>query len=468
MLFTSGWIRGSVEVSPSSSRERTRAPLEHTVKPVAESFREFVNAQSASGWVMLSALLLALGIANSPLADDYARLLHMDLGILVGDLRVSMSLQHWVNDGLMALFFFLLGLELKRELLVGRLSELRNATGVLLAALGGMAVPGACYALLTMGTNVTHGWAIPVATDTAFALALLVLLGDRVPTAARAFLVGLAIIDDLGAILIIALVYTSDLNAAMFPAAAAAVGALVVFNVFGVRNRLPYLFVGVALWGIFLQLGLHGTFAGVVVALAAPVRPQIARMRFVEKTQRRLQAFEHAHDRQTEGIIEQPEQQQIAEDVLRVAVQATPPLSRWESHLEKPVSFLIVPIFAFCNAGIVLDGDSIAAAWRNQMSFAILAGLLIGKPLGILGGIGLGKLTGIASMPDGLSWRVLLGLGLLGGIGFTMSLFIANLSFSTNLELLNIAKQGVILTSIVAAIIGYSWLRWAPRENTSH
>lgn len=445
---------------PSSSDDPVKAPLESVAENLAEPFRGFVRAQSASGWVLLTATLLAILLANSPWREHYFALIRAQFGLSLAGAELRMSLQQWVADGLMAAFFFLLGLELKRELLVGQLSELRRAVSVICAAIGGMAVPAVLFFASTFGGAEREAWAIPVATDTAFALMVLVLLGSRVPIAARAFLVGLAIVDDLGAILIITFVYTATLDTLLLWLAVLALAVLAGLNLIGVRKALPYAIVGLLLWWLFLQLGLHGTLAGVVVALAAPVRPAISRRSFVRRLEDRLHEFEETHDSRTDTILEQPQQQKIALDVLRASEKATVPLRRWETYLQTPVSFIVIPAFAFMNAGVVLTGG---LAWTSNLSLGISLGLLIGKPLGILLGIWFGRRLGIADLPESLSWLHVAGIGLLGGIGFTMSLFIATLSFGEGSLALEVAKQSIIGTSLLAGLLGFAWLRWLAR-----
>lgn len=440
--------------------ERIRAPLEKPARALTEPFRDFVDAQGASGWVLLAATLAAILAANSAWAPQYFQLLEVKLSVGLAGAELAMSLQHWVNDALMALFFFLLGLELKRELLVGRLSDLRRAASVVCAAVGGMAFPAGVFLLTAQDPELSTGWAIPVATDTAFALMILVLLGNRVPAAARAFLVGLAIVDDLGAILLIAFVYSRSFDATLWVPTALTCAALAGLNLTGVRRGLPYAVAGVTLWLLFIHLGLHGTLAGVVVALAAPVRPEIPRRAFAAQLRRRVHRFEAKQDDATDTILEQPDQQAIAHEVLRAAERATPPLSRWERHLENPISFLVMPLFALFNAGIDLSGAAIATAWASNLSIAVFLGLLVGKPLGILAGIGFGRLLGLAALPEDLSWRHVLGIGLLGGIGFTISFFIATLSYGEHSSLLEIGKQSIIMASLCAGLSGYAWLRW--------
>ncbi len=453
--------------SPNTPPEGVHAPLEKTANRLSEPFRDFIGTESSCGWLLLCTTFAAVVIANSRWNHAYFDLLHIEFGLKLAGVTFQMTLQHWVNDGLMALFFFLLGLELKRELLVGQLRQLRNASAVLCAASGGMLLPAALFLAAADTHEISKGWAIPVATDTAFALMLLVLLGNRIPASARAFLVGLAVVDDLGAIVVIAIGYTSQFDTAPLIPVSLCLAVLFALNLGGVRSGVGYLVVGVVLWALFLRMGLHGTLAGVVVACAAPVRPAIARRSFVEKIEEKIERFKEKHDTATATILEQPEQHDIARDVLHVASEATAPLRRWETRLQKPISFVVMPTFALMNAGVAVSGDALKVAWASGLSTAILLGLLIGKPLGILSGIALGKLTRIAELPATLTWRHLIGLAMLGGIGFTMSLFIATLSFADHPQLLEIAKQCVIGTSVLAGVLGYAWLRWACQNPSS-
>lgn len=441
--------------------ESVQAPLEDHASKLVEPFRDFANAQSASGWMLVFAALLALVIANSIWSSTYYELLHLQFGITLGNARYQMSLQHCVNDGLMAMFFFLLGLELKREMLVGRLRDIRHSASILFAAVGGMLIPVWLFIMLVDNDPLRKGWAIPAATDTAFALMILVLLGKRVPEAARAFLVGFAITDDLGAILIIAVAYTQEFNGLLLLPTLISISGLALLNLTGVRSGLPYLMVGFLLWLSCTQLGLHGTIAGVIVALSAPVRPEIARRTFVTTLKKRLRKFENRYERESKSILEQPRQQEIAQEVSEVAAKATVPLSRWEARLERPMSFAILPLFAFLNAGVDVSPTAMSNVFTSELSAAIFVGLFVGKPAGILVGLWIGTKTKLAELPESLSWRYLIGIGFLGSIGFTMSLLIAALSFGVNPDLLAVAKTGVIATSFVAGLVGYAWLRWA-------
>jgi NhaA family Na+:H+ antiporter len=444
-------------VTDKASQEPIEAPLEKPAKILVEPFRDFVDAQSGSGWLLLGVTIIAVALANSPWQSLYFDFIHTEFGLTLAGANLRMTLQHWVADGLMAVFFCLLGLELKRELLVGQLSDPRRASSVMCAAIGGMTVPILLFLLVTAGGASQEGWGIPVATDTAFALMVLVLLGERLPIAARAFLVGLAIVDDLGAILFITFAYTGELNTAFIIPAAICAAVLIGLNLTGVRKALPYALVGAVLWLLFLELGLHGTLAGVVVALSAPVRPGISRGAYVNELEGRIEAFQAAHEKNTDTILDQPRQAEVAEKIVALSEEATVPLQRWESALERPVSFFVMPAFAFTSAGVVIAGGS---AWTSPLSLAIFVGLLLGKPLGIVVGVWVGKRLNIADLPEGLRWCHIVGLGLLGSIGFTMSLFIAALTFGEGTVSLDTAKQSVIGTSLIAGLIGYAWLRW--------
>jgi NhaA family Na+:H+ antiporter len=395
----------------------------------------------------------------------YLDLRELPLSASAGPIHFEISLKHLVNDGLMALFFFVLGLELKRELMVGQLGSLRQASSVVFAALGGMIMPAVIFLLVAESEAVRSAWAVPVATDTAFALLVLVLLGKRIPATARTFLVGLAIVDDLGAIILIALAYTRDFSAELLSPTLATLALLVIMNRLGVRNGLLYFTVGVVLWWLVSQLGFHGTVAGVLVALAAPVRAAIPRTHFIAKLRQSLRQFRADHSTATESILEQPEQHDIAEEVLQDAARATVPLKRWESSLGKPINLVIMPLFAFVNAGVSLSASSIAAALKSELCIAIFLGLLVGKLTGIFCGTWLGLKSGLSDLPEGLSLRHVFGIAIVGSIGFTMSLLIATLAFGEDSKLLETATQGIILTSLCGGLLGFAWLRSCPRAS---
>ncbi len=437
-----------------------RNTLEKKVETLVSPFQKLVNDETVSSVFLFAATLLALALANSPLAHDYLKLLHTPIGIEFGRASVGVTLQHIINDGLMALFFLVLGLEIKRELLVGELRDDRRAGPVLAAALGGMLVPALIYFSFNVNQDSVRGWGIPMATDSAFALGVLMLLGSRVNQGLKAFLVAYAIIDDLGAIMVIALFYTESLNFGYFAASAACVGLLVACNVLGLRHILLYLVAGILLWICLLNTGIHGTVAGVLVAATVPARPKRGRSWFVERTRRLTGHLENLHERQEQDgpILADSQQHEAVEAVKQAAELATTPLQRWTYSLERPVLLLVLPLFALANAAITLDFELGARLIASPLSWGIAFGLVFGK------GIGIGLFAwivlrlGWGRLPDGTAMRHVVGLGLLGGMGFTMSIFIADLSFGEGEELV-LAKAAILFASAVAGASGYVWLR---------
>lgn len=368
------------------------------------ALRQFLGGQAASGIVLMGAAALALAIANSPLGPGYEAALHAHAGPL--------SIQHWINDGLMALFFLLVGLEIKRELVAGELSSWSQRMLPGIAAAGGMVVPALIYVAFNRGPTM-QGWAIPAATDIAFALGVIALLGDRVPTSLRIFLTALAIIDDLGAVLIIAFFYTAQLSLPDLGGAALAVGALIALNRFGVKRLSPYLLIGVLLWVLVLRSGIHATLAGVILAFTIPL------------------------DRDDE---------------------ATSPLHRLEHALHAPVGFVIVPVFGLANAGVSMLGLP-PGALTAPVTFGVGLGLVAGKAIGVFGCAMLAIRLGLARMPAQAGATQMAGTALLCGIGFTMSLFITLLAFPDDAIAQTEAKIGILGGSLVAGLAGYAVLR---------
>lgn len=377
--------------------------------------QRFYGSEAAGGIVLLICTAIALAWANSPWANGYASLLHHAIPVGGGRFALHLTVHEWINDGLMALFFFLVGLEIKREMLTGELASIRRAALPIAGAIGGMIVPAALYALFNGGGAGARGWGIPMATDIAFALGIVALLGPRVPVALRVFLAAVAIVDDIGAVLVIAIFYTSSISRTCAVIAAAILAVLLMLNRAGVRNAIPYLVLGVALWIAVLLSGIHATVAGVLLALTIPTRRR---------------------DASDESLLE-----------------------RLERFLHAPVAFLIVPLFALANAGVRIGGASSSGVTMTVLG-GVAVGLVIGKPLGITLASWLAVRTRIAALPDGVSWRLLLGVSWLGGIGFTMSLFVGALAF-TDAALLDSAKLGVLLASCVAAFMGWLMLRSA-------
>jgi len=419
-----------------------------------------------SSGFLFAATVTALLAANSPWAGDYFALWQAPLTLGFGDQRYHVELRHLVNDGLMALFFLVLGLEIKRELLVGELRDVRRAIPVLAAAVGGMLVPAAIYFLFNAGLPSARGWGIPMATDSAFALGALMMLGSRVPAGVKAFLVAFAIIDDLGAILVIALFYTGTLEVSYLGDVALCLGALILCNVAGLRHISIYLMIGAVLWGCVVAAGVHGTVAGVLIAATVPARPRHGRDWFLRTTRHLTSRVEALHrERRDTGILGDPDQHTTVEAVEQVAKAATTPLRRWERSLERPVLLLVLPLFALANAGIPIDGGLLGTGLSSPVAWGILLGLVGGKVLGISLLTWLTVRLGAGRLPGEMGMRHLVGVALLGGMGFTMSVFIAGLSFADAAHL-NVAKLAILLASSVAGVSGYLWLRRAAQTST--
>ena len=377
-------------------------------------FREFLDGEAAGGIILIAAAALALIVANSPLAETYFAALHAYLGPL--------SVLHWVNDALMAVFFLLVGLEIKREMLDGQLSTWPRRMLPGIAAAGGMAVPALVYVAINRDNAAAlPGWAIPTATDIAFALGVLSLLGNRVPASLKVFLTALAIIDDLGAVIIIALFYTSGLSLAYLAAALAVIVVLIVLNRIGVLSLTPYLVLGAVLWVLVLKSGVHATLAGVALALTIPLKV-------------------------TPGIAHDLEHS---------------PLHQLEHALHRFVPLIIIPIFGFANAGVSLAGFT-PATLVEPLTLGVAAGLVVGKLVGVLGASALAIKLGLADLPMRAGWMQMTGIALLCGIGFTMSLFIGLLAFADNPALQDAVKVGILAGSLVAALAGAALLLAAP------
>ena len=435
----------------SVSRER---PVERIVRP----FQDFANKQSSGGVLLIAATVIALVWANSPWAESYTNLWHTKMTVALGDFSVSKDLTHWINDGLMAVFFLVVGLEIKREVLVGELSSVRGAALPVAAALGGAVVPALIYAAINAGTEGAAGWGIPMATDIAFALGVLALLGERAPVALKVFLTALAIVDDIVAVLVIALFYTSEISWGALGVGGVFLAALVVANLIGVGRTLVYALLGIGLWLAFLLSGVHATIAGVLLALTVPAISFINPGAFLERSRYVLDRFEKAGE-QGESVLSNEERQAALHALNNAAYELEPPLHELEHALHPWVVFAIMPIFALANAGVPLGGG-IADALTSPVSLGIVAGLVIGKQLGITLFAWLAVKGGISELPEGIRWRHVYGAGWLAGIGFTMSLFISDLAFSDG-SLVEAAKLGILVASLIAGVVGWTILRGA-------
>jgi NhaA family Na+:H+ antiporter len=423
------------------------------------AFREFARLEAAGGVVLLVAAVAGLAWANSPWASLYASLWETPVVVGVGAFGIAKPLLLWVNDGLMALFFFVVGLELKRELLIGELAGSRRAALPAAAAVGGMVVPAAIYLALNLDGPGSHGWGIPMATDLAFALGVLALLGTRVPVSLKIFLTALAIVDDLGAVLVIALVYTAELNLVALGLGLGIVALMATLALTGVRRVGLYGLLGVALWFAFLKAGVHATIAGVLAALTIPSTARIDTGAFRGGSRRLLDTFE-VLDVEPGAHQLSSQEHEVVLGLAGLIEDVAAPLQRLERALHPWVAFLVMPVFALGNAGVVLDAGLVTSA-AHPVTLGILLGLVLGKLIGILGFTGLAAAVGIAELPPGVTWRHLTGAGLVAGIGFTMSLFIASLAFGDS-PLLDNAKVGILAASLVAGVAGALVLAGAP------
>ena len=428
-------------------------PFQRILSP----FARFTRTESAGGIVLIAATLVALAWANSPWGDSYHHLWETVLTLQVGQYALSYSLHHWINDGLMAVFFFLVGLEIKREFLVGELASVRRASLPIAAALGGMVVPAILYTLLNAGGPGEPGWGIPMATDIAFALGVLALLGPRIPLSLKVFLAALAIVDDLGAVLVIAVFYTDQISWAALGVGMAVLAALIVANRLGARAPIVYVTLGVILWLAFLKSGVHATVAGVLLAMTIPARTRIDTHEFLDRGRRILDYFDASGKEGTDVLTNRPQQAAIQE-MENACEAAQAPLQRIEHELHGPVAFVIIPLFALANAGVHLGGN-LGEAFTNPVALGIILGLVIGKPIGITLFAWLAVRSGVAALPTGTTWQGIRGVSLLGGIGFTMSLFIAALAFPGVPHLNEDAKIGIFAASLVAGIAGFLVLR---------
>jgi NhaA family Na+:H+ antiporter len=433
---------------------------ERAFEKVITPFEEFVHKETTSGLLLMACAVLALVLANSALHHTYEHILHTPLAISLGNWKLEYSLHHWINDGLMWLFFFLVGLEIKREVLVGQLSKIRQAVLPIIAAIGGMVMPALFYYLLNADGIGARGWGIPMATDIAFSIGVLILLGNRVPRSLLTFLVALAIVDDLGAVAVIAIFYTGNIVWGAVGIATLLVGLLVVLNRAGIRSPVPYFLVGILLWLALLQSGIHATVAGILTAWTIPARSKCDIHRFGDligtmgdRIQQRIQSREQClimtDEEQRRGVV-----QALLDGIHMVET----PLQRLEHSLHVPVAFVIIPLFALANAGIPIVPEKIPLLLSEPITLGIILGLVFGKLIGIGGLSLLAVKLGIGQLPEGTQPRHIIGVGLIGGIGFTMSIFISELAFYGQQRELILAKTGVLFASLIAGLCGFIWL----------
>jgi len=420
------------------------------------AFQRFFHSEVSGSILLMVFTAVALAWANSPWADLDEAMLHAPLGVTVGRWSFSMSAAHWVNDGLMAIFFFVVGLEIKRELSVGQLSTFRSALLPVAAALGGLVAPALIYASLNAGTPGERGWGIPMATDIAFALGVLALVGSRVPVGLKVFLTALAIADDLGAVLVIAVFYTERVNLYALGADAALLALLFLAVRYTARMYSLYVILALGIWAAMLASGVHATVAGILVALALPVRARIEPQQFIDAVRGRL-AFLQERSLTRDSMVRNREQMEAIEDVATVTLDFLPAGFALERYLHPITAFLILPVFALFNAGVRLDGR-IQEALMQPVSLGIVLGLFLGKQVGITLTSLVAVKTRQAELPPGVTLAQLYGASILGGIGFTMSIFVAGLAFEEG-PLLAAAKLGILAASAISGVVGFVVLK---------
>lgn len=420
----------------------------------------FIEKQTSVGLLLIFSAVLAMIFANSPLADAYHGFWKQYIHIGINDMVIRKNLLHWINDGLMSMFFFLVGLELKREIMMGELASPRKSMLPVAAAIGGMLLPALIYFYFNEGLDSVSGWGIPMATDIAFALGILYLLGDRVPLTLKVFLTAIAIVDDLGAVIVIALFYTSDLSFLSLAIAALFFLLLIAANQFGIRHTAFYAIMGIGgLWLAILLSGVHATIAAVLAAFAIPTSKKINTPLFLRKV-RLLSHTIKSLEKETD-LKEEHREESITNTIAKfssLTKDATPPLQRLEHNLHPFVSFVVLPLFAFANAGVTIDAESLGFFF-SPVTMGIIMGLIVGKFFGVVLFTRLMVWLKISSLPKGVEWKHIYGVGFLAAIGFTMSLFITELAF-VNEEFLVQAKMGILSASLLAGIIGYSYLNW--------
>ena len=434
--------------APATSHNLPRAPIDRWLRPVARFFK----IEAASGIVLVACTIAALVLTNSAWGHQFEAFWETPLVIAIGNFELKHSLVEWINDGLMVIFFFVVGLEIKWELVAGELTDPRKAALPAVAALGGMVAPAAIYLLIEASEPARTGWGVPVATDIAFVVGCMVLLGPRVPPGVKILLLTLAIVDDIGAVLVIAIFYAGNISLAALALAAMGFGVVYLFNRIGVRSIAIYVLLGIGIWLAFHKAGVHPTVAGVILGLMAPTRA------LVDRAQLKAAAYQPLHPEEGGHVAELDHKQLL--QLAWAAKESIPPLERIEDALQPWVLFAIMPLFALANAGVRLE----AAAMTSSVALAVVAGLVVGKPLGIvLFSLGAVKL-GWARMPSGVNWNTMIGAGCLGGIGFTMSLFIAGLAFQGEPFELEAGKVGTLVGSAISAVVGSTWLIVAARK----
>ncbi|MDF1529542.1 MAG: Na+/H+ antiporter NhaA [Sedimenticola sp.] len=431
--------------------------LQRGLENIHDPFSNFIRAQTTSSLFLLLSTIAALWWANSVYSSTYLNLVHTPIGIFWGDFELRASLKHIINDGLMVIFFFLLGLEIKREVLAGDLALPENRRMLIFCAIGGMVCPAVIYSLFNWSLDSQIGWGIPMATDTAFALGVLTIVRKQMPAGLLAFIVGLAIVDDVGAILVIAIFYTQEISILHLSSAFALIALLAVANYTGVRQPIFYIIVGVATWWMMLKSGVHPTVAGVAIALTVPARTNLPSGKLLDKAKSTINSIQ---DKTVEVDVlgSRRDHEQVLE-MRDFAERASTPLRRWEDALDLPVALFILPLFALVNAGVVFGFGSFINSLQHPVGLGIITGLVLGKLIGISGACWLGLRYKIGRLPDGVNLQYVVGASLIAGIGFTMSTFIATLGFDAQPDQLHNAKTSILVASVFSAFIGVLYIR---------
>lgn len=436
--------------------DNSKNVLQRGLENMQNPFSNFIRAQTTTSLFLLLATIVALWWANSEYVSTYQNLIHTRIGFFLGDFQLQASFKHIMNDGLMVIFFFLLGLEIKREMLAGDLAHPDSRRMLILCAVGGMVIPAVIYSLFNWSLDSQLGWGIPMATDTAFALGVLTLVRKHIPVSLLAFIVGLAIVDDVGAVLVIALFYTQDISLVYLASAFALITFLAVANYASVRQPLFYIIVGLAVWWMMLKSGVHPTFAGVAIALTIPARPKLASGQLLDKAKTTINSMQKKSS-PVDVLGSRIDHEHVLE-VREFAERASTPLRRWEDALDLPVALFILPLFALTNAGIPFDIGSLSHSFQDPTGLGIITGLVLGKFIGISGACWLALRFKVGRLPDGVNFQHVIGASLIAGIGFTMSTFIATLGFDAQPEHLHIAKTAIMIASILSALIGVLYI----------
>jgi NhaA family Na+:H+ antiporter len=423
------------------------------IRPIAKPIEEFIKLEQASSIILMLCTIISLGVANSMFSSDYLQIWDTNIALRVGSFHLEKTVAHFIDDFLMAIFFLLVGLEIKREVLEGQLSSFKKALLPLLCAVGGMLFPALIFSLFNANSEYAKGWGIPTATDIAFSMAVISLLGNRVPLALKVFLIALAIADDLGAVIVIALFYTAHLDFNYLYMAAISLIILIGLNTAGIKQLVVYWIVGAFLWYFTLKSGIHATISGVLFAFCVPFRTEYSKKSLLEMMEEGLEVVK------THLSSSDVKPRDITEELEELANKTSSPSQVLENHLHGFVAYIIMPVFALCNTGFLIGGN-IMEQLTTPISWGIMGGLVLGKPMGIFITAFIAVKLKIASLPENVTWKHIFGAGMLAGIGFTMSIFITLLAFPEHLAIQSSAKFSILIASLISGIAGFLFLRF--------